>query len=86
MFPVGTTEVDCMASDAAGLVGEAHFSVSISQTLAGRMHGAGTVGSGQQRVSFAFDVGESANWRRARVADGAGEGWRGTPAVFCRQG
>ena len=76
-FPIGTTEVDCMASDALGHLGEAHFSVSISQAVAGRMHGAGTVGAGQQRVSFTFDAGESANldgrgWLMVLAKDGAG--------------
>lgn len=76
-FAIGTTEVDCMASDAAGHVGQAHFIVSISQPMPGRMHGAGTVGSGQQRVSFAFDVGASANldargWLMVLAKDGAG--------------
>jgi hypothetical protein len=77
-FPVGTTDVTCMVSDAAGLVGEAHFSVSISQlSLPGRMHGAGTVGASQQRVSFSFAVGESANgdergWLMVHLKDGNG--------------
>jgi hypothetical protein len=58
-------------------VSEAHFSVSISQPLQGRMHGAGSVASGQQRVSFTFDAGESANevdrgWLMMLVKDGAG--------------
>ena len=77
MFVIGTTEVDCIATDAAGLVGQAHFSVSVSQAVDGRMHGAGTVGSGQQRVSFAFDAGASANmdargWLMVLAKDGAG--------------
>ena len=76
-FPVGTTDVYCIASDAAMHVSEAHFSVSVSQALQGRMHGAGSVGSGQQRVSFTFDAGESANqvdrgWLMVHVKDGAG--------------
>ena len=77
-FPIGTTDVKCTASDAAGHVSEAHFSVSISsQALQGRMRGAGSVGSGQQRVSFTFDAGESANqvdrgWMMMLVKDGAG--------------
>ena len=76
-FPIGTTDVNCTASDAAGHLSEAHFSVSISQALQGRMHGAGSVASGQQRVSFTFDAGESANlvdrgWLMMLVKDGAG--------------
>ncbi len=76
-FPIGTTDVSCKASDGAGHVSEAHFSVSISQPLQGRMHGAGSVASGQQRVSFTFDAGESANevdrgWLMMLVKDGAG--------------
>ena len=77
-FPIGTTDVKCTASDAAGLVSEAHFSVSISeQALQGRMRGAGSVASGQQRVSFTFDAGESASqvdrgWMMMLVKDGAG--------------
>ena len=76
-FAIGTTDVYCTASDGAGRMGEAHFGVSISQAVAGRMHGAGSVGSGQQRVSFTFDAGESANqvdrgWLMMLVKDGAG--------------
>jgi hypothetical protein len=77
-FPIGTTDVSCMVSDAAGHVGEAHFSVSISQqSLPGRMHGAGTVGASQQRISFTFAVGESANgdergWLMVHLKDGSG--------------
>jgi Lamin Tail Domain/HYR domain len=76
-FPIGTTQVECVASDALGHEGKAFFSVSISQPLQGRMHGAGSVASGQQRVSFTFDAGESANevdrgWLMMLVKDGAG--------------
>ena len=77
-FPIGTTDVSCMVSDAAGHVGEAHFSVSISQqSLPGRMHGAGTLGASQQRVSFSFAVGESADgtergWLMVHLKDGSG--------------
>ncbi|MEX2272520.1 MAG: HYR domain-containing protein [Vicinamibacterales bacterium] len=76
-FPIGTTEVYCMASDAAGNVGEASFSVTVTVPVPGRMHGGGTVGSGQQRVAFTFDVGESTNfvergWLMVLARDGAG--------------
>jgi hypothetical protein len=77
IFPIGTTEVLCMASDAAGNVGEASFSVTVTRPVPGRMHGGGTVGSGQQRVAFTFEVGESTNfvergWLMVLVKDGAG--------------
>jgi hypothetical protein len=76
-FPIGTTEVYCMASDAAGNVGEASFSVTVAHAVSGRMHGGGTVGSGQQRVAFTFDVGESTTfgergWLMVLARDGAG--------------
>ena len=76
-FPIGTTEVHCLASDAAGNVGEALFSVNISRPVPGRMRGAGTVGAGLQRVAFTFEVGESTNfvergWLMAHIKDGAG--------------
>lgn len=76
-FEIGTTAVDCMASDAVGNIGYASFSVTVTRPVPGRMHGGGTVGSGQQRVAFTFDVGESANfvergWLIVLVRDGAG--------------
>jgi hypothetical protein len=77
IFPIGTTEVHCMASDEAGNVGEASFSVNVTRPVQGRIHGGGTVGAGSQRVAFTFEVGESANfvergWLMVLVKDGAG--------------
>jgi hypothetical protein len=62
-FPIGTTAVECSAADAAGNSAQAHFSVTVSLPVPGRMHGGGTVGSALQRVAFAFEVGESATFQ-----------------------
>jgi len=59
-FPIGVTLVHCSASDAAGNSATDSFAVTITATVAGRMHGAGTVGSNAARVSFRLDVRESA--------------------------
>lgn len=61
-FPIGTTVVACSAADTAGNRGHATFTVTITgtQSLHGHMDGSGQVRSGQHKVSFAFDVRESA--------------------------
>ena len=76
-FPIGTTAVECTASDGAGNVGRASFTVAISRAVPGRMHGAGNLGSGQHRVAFTFDAVESMNfvdrgWVVVLAKDGAG--------------
>jgi hypothetical protein len=61
-FPIGTTVVACSAADAAGNQSHASFNVTITgtQSVQGRIEGHGSVRSGLQRVSFLFDVRESA--------------------------
>ena len=61
-FPIGTTAVECTALDAARNLGTAHFSVTVTRPIPGRMHGGGTVHDGLKRVAFTFDVGESDNF------------------------
>lgn len=61
-FPIGVTLVHCSASDAAGNSASDSFAVTITAVVPGRMHGAGTVGSGATRVSFRMDVRESADY------------------------
>ncbi len=80
-FPVGTTTVDCTATDSAGNVGRVQFRVTVTRSApaptAGRMFGAGLLKSGANRVTFAFDVKRSANdhsrgWLLLMVTDGRG--------------
>ena len=58
-FPIGTTLVECNAADRAGNAAAGSFTVSIARPVPGRMHGAGSVDAGQDRVTFTFNVGES---------------------------
>ena len=77
-FPIGTTAVDCSASDAAGNLASASFSVTVTRPVPGRMHGGGTVLRDEHKVAFTFDVGESANftergWLMLLSKDGTGK-------------
>ena len=90
-FPVGTTTVDCTATDAAGNVGRVQFRVTVTSSapapLPGRMHGAGLLKSGTNRVTFAFDVKRSVNdlergWLLLMVTDSRGRhNFLGVPSV-----
>ncbi len=80
-FPVGTTTVDCTATDSAANVGRVQFRVTVTDSnpapMAGRMHGAGLLKTGANRVAFAFNVKRSANdvqrgWLLLMVTDGRG--------------
>ena len=62
MFALGTTTVNCQASDDAGNSSAASFLVTIGGAVLGRMHGGGQIVSGSQRITFMFDVRESANY------------------------
>lgn len=62
MFGLGTTTVNCQASDDAGNSSAADFTVTIGVPVLGRMHGAGQISSGGQRVTFMFEARESANY------------------------
>ena len=63
MFPLGTTTVNCQASDDAGNSSAAvTFNVTIGPPVLGRMHGGGHLTSGGQRVTFVFEVRESPNY------------------------
>ena len=62
MFALGTTTVNCQASDDAGNSSAAVFTVTIGEPVLGRMHGAGEISSNGKRVTFMFDVRESANF------------------------
>lgn len=80
-FPVGTTTVDCTATDSAGNVGRVQFRVTVTRSepapAAGRMFGAGLLKSGVNRVTFAFDVkrtptGSERGWLLLMATDGRG--------------
>lgn len=60
-FAVGTTQVNCSAVDAAGNNATGAFTVTITTqppptSLTGHMWGDGDVGSGNRRLTFAFNV------------------------------
>jgi hypothetical protein len=55
-FPIGVTLVQCSASDAAGNSASDSFAVTITATVAGRLHGAGSIGSNAAKISFRLDV------------------------------
>jgi len=72
-FPLGVNTVTCSASDLAGNSSSASFTITITPPVPGRMHGAGGIGTGGDRVWFALDVRETANyidrgWLFLRVA------------------
>jgi hypothetical protein len=60
-FPIGVTLVTCSASDAAGHTVSDSFAVTITATVPGRMHGAGSIGNNAARISFRLDVRKSAD-------------------------
>jgi hypothetical protein len=62
LFPVGTTTVNCTASDAAGNTSSGSFTVTVVQSstsTAGHMSGGGWVSSDGHSAWFLFDVRES---------------------------
>ena len=79
-FAVGETVVTCAAADAAGNVATGTFTVTITSTslppVFGHIAGVGAELEGDQRVWFAFDVKETANYERGwvtlQVRPGAG--------------
>ena len=91
-FPIGTTTVNCRASDGAGNSSTASFTVTITSLAAagdgGRMYGAGVVKTTTKRVAFAFDVKQSARsaergWLVLTVKDGHGRpDWSCVAGVF----
>ena len=63
MFAIGTTTVNCQASDDAGnSSAESSFTITIGEAVLGRMHGGGQISSGGQRITFMFEVRESSNF------------------------
>lgn len=62
MFALGTTTVNCQASDDAGNSSAAAFMVTIGEPVLGRMHGGGEIGSNDKRITFMFEVRESADY------------------------
>jgi hypothetical protein len=69
LFPIGTTQVTCTATDASGNSSSARFNVTVTDPhTAGAMSGAGTIGAGANSVTFAFEVRESAIERGHIVA------------------
>lgn len=61
-FRIGTTQVTCTATDAAGNTGGATFSVTVDDvTTPGRMHGDGFIRKGDTRYEFSFRVAERAS-------------------------
>lgn len=89
-FPIGTTTVNCQASDDAGNTSSASFTVTITNASAagGRMYGAGLLRSGHKRAAFAFDVRQSSRsaergWLVLTVNDGHGRpDWSCVAGVF----
>ena len=85
-FAVGTTTVSCTATDASGNSASRSFTVTVTvapppppppTSQAGHMFGAGEVRDGDDRVTFIFDVRESARqvergWVVLRINDGKG--------------
>ena len=59
-FTIGVTLVQCTASDAAGNSISESFAVTITATMAGRLHGAGHIGSNAAKIQFRLDVRASA--------------------------
>jgi len=62
-FPLGINTVTCSATDLAGNTATGSFTITITPPVPGRMHGAGGIGTGSDRVGFEFDVRESADYR-----------------------
>lgn len=62
MFALGTTTVNCQASDDAGNSSAAAFTVTIGEAVLGRMHGGGEISAHGRRVTFMFEVRESGHY------------------------
>jgi hypothetical protein len=58
-FPVGTTTVSCVTTDAAGNSASGSFTVTLTSTVFGRMAGFGLVKNSPKQTWFAFHVKES---------------------------
>lgn len=76
-FPLGVNTVTCSATDLAGNASSASFTVTITPPVPGRMHGTGGLGRRGDRVWFALDVRETANyldrgWLIVKLTDEAG--------------
>ncbi len=81
-FAVGTRTVSCTATDASGNSASRTFTVTVTvapppppSSQAGHMFGIGEVKTGEDRVTFAFDVRESARqiergWVVLKIKDG----------------
>jgi hypothetical protein len=81
-FPLGTTTVNCQASDDAGNSSAGSFTVTILSTAVGGMIGSGEIGSGNKTLSFEFDVPRSvAAGARAWLTVIAANGSGGTDAL-----
>jgi alpha-tubulin suppressor-like RCC1 family protein/uncharacterized protein YegL len=62
LFPLGANIVTCTGADVAGNISSASFTITVSeQGEPGRMHGAGQVTAGADKVVFNFSVVESAS-------------------------
>jgi predicted extracellular nuclease len=69
LFPIGTTQVTCTATDASGNSTTATFNVTVTDPRTpGAMSGAGTAGAGANSVTFEFEVRESGAERGHIVA------------------
>jgi predicted extracellular nuclease len=75
-FALGTTTVNCQASDDAGNSSAASFTVTIVAPAIGGMTGSGEIGSGNKKLSFEFEVTRAAaierGWLAVTVANGSG--------------
>jgi predicted extracellular nuclease len=83
-FAVGTTQVNCAASDAAGNTAKGSFTVTITPppSTSGHMYGDGDVGNGNKRVTFAFNVREVTNVDPGSAAFAFRDGQQGGPDRF----
>jgi predicted extracellular nuclease len=94
-FPVGETVVTCTATDTAGNVATGSFTITITDTVFGRMAGLGIVKNNSLHVWFAFGVQESPTvgergWVLLRVSGGGRNerfaAWRVTDVRFSYSG
>jgi hypothetical protein len=94
-FPVGETVVTCTATDTAGNVATGSFTITITDTVFGRMAGLGIVKNNSVHVWFAFGVQESPTvgergWVLLKVSGGGRNerfaAWRVTDVRFSYSG
>lgn len=60
-FPIGATEVNCTATDAAGNAAHASFTITVDASAKGRMSGGGFIDAADARVHFELQVAKGAS-------------------------